>query len=92
MQSPANTRRWKRYPVNLPISILLCDGPKAKHVSGLGVEISEGGMSVYAGVSLQPGDLTEIEFSQPQHARLTAIVRNRTGYWFGLEFISRLPS
>jgi hypothetical protein len=92
MQSPAKKRRWPRYPVNLPVSVLLCDGPKAKHVNGLGVEISEGGMSLYAGVSLQPGDLTEIEFSQPHNARLTAIVRNRTGYWFGLEFISCLPS
>ena len=92
MQSPANTRRWKRYPVNLPVSVLQCDGPKEKHVSGLGVEISEGGMSLYAGISLQPGDLTEVEFSHPHNTRLTAIVRNRTGYWFGLEFISRLQS
>ncbi|MGO9125613.1 MAG: PilZ domain-containing protein [Terriglobales bacterium] len=92
MQSHANTRRWPRYPVNLPVSVLLCDGPKEKHVSGLGIEISEGGMSLYAGIPLQPGDLTEIEFTQPSNARLTAIVRNRTGYWFGLEFISRLPS
>jgi hypothetical protein len=92
MQSPANTRRWRRYPVNLPVNVLLCNGLKEKHVSGLGIEISEGGMSLYAGIPLQPGDLTEIEFSQPHNTRLTAIVRNRSGYWFGLEFISRLPS
>ncbi|MFZ0285570.1 MAG: PilZ domain-containing protein [Terriglobales bacterium] len=92
MQSPANTRRWPRYPVNLPVSVLLCDGSREKQVSGLGIEISEGGMSLYAGIPLQPGDLTEIEFRHPHNARLTAVVRNRTGYWFGLEFISRLPS
>jgi PilZ domain len=92
MQSPANTRRWPRYPVNLPVSVLLCDGSKEKHVNGLGIEISEGGMSLYAGIPLQHGDMTEIAFTQPYNTRITAVVRNRTGYWFGLEFISRLHS
>ena len=92
MQSPAHIRRWKRYPVNLPVSILLCDGLKTKRVKGLGVEISEGGISVYAGVPLKTGDLTEVAFSQFPNARLTAVVRSSTGYWFGLEFTSGLQS
>jgi hypothetical protein len=51
--------------------------------------MSEGGMTLYAGVPLKPGDLMEIEF-QTSGARVAAIVRNRTGFCFGLEFLTPL--
>jgi hypothetical protein len=51
--------------------------------------MSEGGMTLYAGVPLKPGDLMDIEF-QTSGARVAAIVRNRTGFCFGLEFLTPL--
>jgi len=92
MRSPANTRRWQRYPVDLPLGILVCNGRSQKVVRGQATEISQGGMSLYATVPLEPGDLTEIEFETPNKARVPAIVRTRTGYFYGLEFVTQLPS
>ena len=46
-------------------------------------------MTLYAGVPLKPGDLMDLEF-QTSGARVAAIVRNRTGFCFGLEFLTPL--
>jgi hypothetical protein len=48
-------------------------------------------MALYAGVDLEPDDLMEIEFLIPDSLRVMAIVRNRDGYYFGLEFLVKLP-
>lgn len=92
MPSSISTRRWQRYAVGLPVEITLCRGTSEMMVPGLGLEISEGGMSLCAGVHLNPGDLTEVEFCTPGRTRVTAIVRSRCGYCFGLEFLSQLPN
>jgi hypothetical protein len=52
--------------------------------------MSEGGMTLYAGVPLKPGDLMDLEFQMPGGTRVAAIVRNRTGFCFGLEFLTPL--
>jgi hypothetical protein len=49
-------------------------------------------MELYAGIWLKPGDLVEIEFGIPCHLRMMAIVRHRSGFCFGLEFIAPLPT
>ena len=90
MSSLVNTRRWPRHPVELPV-LVFPDGEDSKFtVPGRGIEISEGGMTLYAGVPLEPGDLMDIEFQTPSGARIAAIVRHRTGYCFGLEFLTPL--
>lgn len=92
MPSSLSTRRWQRYPVDLPIGITLYRGASEMMIPGLGLEISAGGMSLCAGVHLNPGDLTEVEFRTLGGTRVTAIVRNRSGYCFGLEFLTELPN
>ena len=52
--------------------------------------MSEGGMTLYAGAPLKPGDLMDIEFQTPGGARIAAVVRSRTGFCFGLEFLTPL--
>jgi hypothetical protein len=47
-------------------------------------------MTLYAGVPLKPGDLMELEFLTPGGARIAAVVRSRTGFCFGLEFLTPL--
>jgi len=81
-----NTRRWQRYPVDLPVCIT-GNGPCSLAVIGRGTELSEGGMALYAGINLQLGDLIEIEFGTPSPARVTGIIRNRACYSFGFEFL-----
>ena len=43
-------------------------------------------MELYGGVNLQPGDLMEVEFRTPDRIRVVGVVRNRSGFCFGLEF------
>jgi PilZ domain len=91
MPSSENSRRWERFPVDLPVGITVCNGNSEMVVPGLGLEMSKGGMSLCAGAHLNPGDLTEIEFMTLGKTRVTAVVRNRVGYCFGLEFLTELP-
>ena len=92
MPSSPSTRRWQRHPVDLPIRVAVPNGSSTTMVSGLGTELSEGGMELYAGIWLKPGDLLEVEFGIPCSLRMMAIVRHRSGFCFGLEFIAPLPT
>jgi hypothetical protein len=89
--APANTRRWPRHQVKLPVRIITINDVSKIAVPGLTTEISQGGMSLYGGVSLQPGDLMEVEFQTPGLLRVAGAVRDRNGYCFGLEFATLLP-
>jgi hypothetical protein len=90
MSSPVNTRRWQRHPVELAVRVVPRGGDSKLAIQGRGIEISEGGMTLYAGLPLKPGDFMDLEFQTPGHTRVSAIVRSRTGYCFGLEFLTPL--
>lgn len=92
MSNSAPTRRWERMPVDLPVKVFTSKGFSTTVVEGRGTEISQGGMVLYAGILLNPGDLLEVEFGMPTASRMPAIVRSRNGFCFGLEFITPLPS
>ena len=92
MPVPPNTRRWPRVDVDIPVRVVTAKGFSTTVVPGRGTELSEGGMVLYAGILLTPGDLLEVEFDLPTHSRMTAIVRSRNGFCFGLEFIAPLPA
>src|SRR5579864_54639 len=85
------TRRWPRVPVDMPVRVVTSKGFSTTVVEGRGTELSEGGMVLYAGILLNPGDLLEIEFETPTLSKMTAVVRSRNGFCFGLEFITPLP-
>ena len=87
-----NTRIWPRFQVRLPVLISAeCDSSKVP-VPGLACEISQRGMALYGGIDLQPGDLMEVEFQNSSKLRVAAIIRNRAGFCFGLEFLDVMPS
>ncbi|HLK31652.1 MAG TPA: PilZ domain-containing protein [Terriglobales bacterium] len=90
--SSGPTRRWERLPVDMPVRVVTSKGFSTTVVEGRGTELSQGGMVLYAGILLNPGDLLEVEFDMPTPSRLPAIVRSRNGFCFGLEFITPLPS
>jgi PilZ domain-containing protein len=83
---PASTRRWPRHQVQLPILIATNGNFSQATIQGLATEISRGGMALYAGVHLQPGDPMEIEFQTSNRTRIAGVVRNREGYCYGIEF------
>ena len=90
--APENTRRWQRHPVKLPIRIITANDISEIAVPGLTTEISRGGMALYGGVPLQPGDLMQVEFETSERVRVAASIRDRNGYCFGLEFLGLLPN
>jgi len=85
---PVNTRRWPRFHVHLPVSIATGDSGSSITVPGLVSELSQGGMELYGGVQRRPGDLLEVEFRTSESLRVAGIIRTRSGYCFGLEFVS----
>ena len=92
MLPPTHARRWQRMQADLPLRVFLSNGVADLVVPGRATEISPGGMCFCAGVELHPGDLLEIEFDEPVCTRVMGVIRNRTGYTFGMEFLSPLPT
>ena len=95
LRRPANTRRWPRFHVHLPVSIAAEAGSSWITVPGLVSELSQGGMELYGGVQRRPGDVVEVEFRTNESLKVASVIRNRSGYCYGLEFLSmsrsRLP-
>jgi hypothetical protein len=89
--TPSNSkmRRWSRYNLDVPIRVIATLPGQVKIVSGRGRDISEGGMMVFAGIELRVDDIVEVEFTPPFGGplRVAASVRNRSGYYYGLEFL-----
>jgi PilZ domain len=87
-QGYARMRRWPRYRINVPVRLVVQRPDKTVIVSGRGMELNEGGMALFAGVELKPGQRVEIEFTPPygQPLRVRSTVRNRSGYNYGTEF------
>ena len=83
-------RRWVRHKLDVPIRVIVHLEEKSRVITGRGREISEGGMAVFAGVELRPGDQIEVEFTPPYGGpiRVQGIVRNRNGYSYGVEFFA----
>jgi hypothetical protein len=83
-----NTRRWPRYHVHLPVFIAAQPGAADIVVPGLVSELSRSGMELYGGVNRRLGEEMEVEFQTPGGIRISGIVRNRSGFCFGLEFFA----
>lgn len=86
-RNPINTRRWPRFHVHLPVLIAAETADSQIAIPGMVSAISRSGMEVYGGVPLRPGDLMEVEFRTASTVRIAGIVRNRSGYCFGMEFL-----
>jgi hypothetical protein len=85
--SQANTRRWQRHQVDLQVYVVIRSGGSKVVVPGRLSEISKGGMALYAGIHLLPGEPMEVEFPTP-NVRVIGTIRNRAGYCYGVEFLT----
>jgi hypothetical protein len=92
MLSPTNTRRSRRHQVDLSVRVLVRTGAFSMAVPGRGTEISERGMALYAGIQKQPGDLVDVEFQAPGKQCATGRIRSRSGYCYGVEFVTPLAN
>lgn len=89
-----NVRRWQRYKVNVPIRVIIQRAMKASIIDGRGSALNEGGMALFVGAELKPGEQVGVEFTPPYSAppiRVTARVCHRNGYNYGVEFLNANP-
>jgi hypothetical protein len=86
----SSLRRWPRYKLDLPVRVIAEKPGKTVVVQGRGNELNEGGLALFAGVELALGEHVAVEFTPPysgQPMRARAVVRNRSGYTYGVEFL-----
>lgn len=84
-----SARRWPRFKVSLSMRLLIKSPAGIEYIYAHGRDISEGGMAVYVPTELNIGDSAALEFTVPysqDKLLLTAFVRNRTGFRYGIEF------
>src|SRR6476469_6843205 len=63
----------------------------SRHVKAIGMNISGGGMGLFAVANLPVGSQIEVEFRSPEsgmRTRLPGTVRHRALYLYGIEFLS----
>jgi hypothetical protein len=83
-----NRRRSQRHWVAVPV--LIRNGGSS--IDGFSINISEGGVYLFAAANLSLGTQIEIEFRPPGRKRLVralGIVRRRALYLYGIEFDRR---
>ncbi len=89
--SPSERRRWQRFPLQVPVRLVVHRPAKVDAISGNASMLNEGGMRVDAGIEIHPGEQVTVEFIPPSssdHLRLWATVRNRHDNFYGLEFLA----
>jgi hypothetical protein len=87
-----NSRRWPRHRLDIPIRVIVQTPERTKLYDGRGNELNEGGMAVTAGVELEVGREVSVEFTPAYTGvpiRVRGVVRNRTGYRYGVEFATK---
>jgi hypothetical protein len=90
-QTYATPRRWPRYKMDVPVRVIKQGSTKVTIVQGRGSELNQGGMAIFAGTELSIGAPVQVEFTPPysgEPIRVRCLVRNRTGYRYGVEFIT----
>src|ERR1700680_3535671 len=91
LSSSLNTRRWPRHRVDLPVRIVIPNGPLTSTVPGHATEISGSGMALRSPLGLKPGDLMQVEFPPSNPSGVVSVVRNHKDDFFGVGFLSQLP-
>jgi len=86
LPSKGNRRRWRRHWFNGAIQVLTASRP----IDGLGIQLSCGGMYLFAIADLAIGSEIKIAFREPnsgQPVQLRGTVRHRAVYLYGVEFL-----
>jgi hypothetical protein len=87
--SPA--RRSPRHWWNSSVDVFTASA----HVKAIGMNISGGGMGLFAVANLPVGSLIEVEFPLPEsglRTRLPGTIRYRALYLYGIEFLSQVEN
>lgn len=80
-------RRSKRQWLNTSVRVLTDRG----HMDALGINLSDGGMGLFAVANLSVGSHVQVEFRPPRSSEtvhVDATIRHRALYLYGIEFLS----
>ena len=91
MPTPLNTRRWPRHQVVLPVRIVALNRCTTTPALARGSAISRAGMALHVRIAATLGDLLQLQFPTSPPTAITAVVRNRTGDYLGVEFLAHPP-
>lgn len=83
-------RRWTRYAVSLSLRVRVPTASGQEFMLAHGRDISQGGMAVYVPVELEIGETVLLELVFPlvqEPVMVSATVKNRLGFKYGVEFI-----
>jgi len=89
-----NRRRYRRYEIDTQLQVILLGSEQRGTLRGRSLNISEAGI---AGVFVTVWDVSapvHLEFSVPvtsNPVRVGAVVRSRSGYRYGFEFVDLSP-
>lgn len=81
-----NTRRSQRQWFNTSVQVFT----QSDCIDALGVNVSEGGMCLFAMANLRLGSQIQVQFCAPQSKELVcypATIRHRALYLYGVEFL-----
>ena len=84
-------RRNPRYKLDVRVRLIIRKDKGNHVVHGRGTDISETGMAVFVPHDMAVEDRAELEFTLPysrQPQRVVVNVRNRSGYRYGVEFMT----
>jgi c-di-GMP-binding flagellar brake protein YcgR len=87
----APVRRFKRVKLDIRVKLRRWEDPEEAAIVVRTFEMSEGGMSVYASVTLDVDTDLATEFTLPgsdEVLKVRASVRNRRGFRCGVEFVN----
>jgi PilZ domain len=82
-------RRWNRYPISLSLRVRVPTPSGGEFMLAHGRDVSQGGMAVYVPVELEIGSTVLLELVFPELKEpigLSASIRNRIGFKYGVEF------
>ena len=95
-QQATATRQFSRYCLDSPVVVRIQRADNHLFVRGRSLDISLGGLSfVCTEDSLRDGEYVVVAFRLPpteQQIKVDAVVRRKTGYVFGLEFVTLSPA
>ena len=91
MPTPLNSRRWPRHQVVLPVRIVALNRCPTTPALARGSAISRAGMALHVRIAATLGDLLQLQFPTSPPTAITAVVRNRTGDYLGVEFLAHPP-
>ena len=83
------TRRSSRQWINTSVDVFT----PSTHVNCLGINLSDGGMCIFAIANLAVGSQIEVEFLLPrreERVRVPGTIKHRALYLYGIEFLSEL--